>query len=178
MATNSLFIRYLNCALFTVLALFAAAVAAETGEAHFLSNPRQLILEGNRSGEGYFSPDGKALIFQSEREPGNPFYQIYILDFESGDIHRVSPGIGKTTCSFFQPGTQRVLFASTHLDPQAKQKQQEEFDLRAAGKTRRYAWNYDDQMDIFTANRDGSGLKRLTTTLSYDAEGAFSPDDK
>ena len=41
----------------------------------FLSNARQLIFEGKRSGEGYFSPDGKKLIFQSEREPENPFYQ-------------------------------------------------------------------------------------------------------
>ena len=61
------------------------------GESQFLSNVRQLIFEGRRSGEGYFSPDGKGLIFQSERDPENPFYQIYILNFASGDIHRVSP---------------------------------------------------------------------------------------
>src|ERR1700694_1209374 len=81
------------------------AVAEENkDEARFLSNVRQLIFEGRRSGEGYFSPDGKALIFQSEREPDNPFYQIYTLDLTSGDIQRVSPGIGKTTCAFFRPG--------------------------------------------------------------------------
>ena len=74
-----------------------AEAEANKDEARFLSNVRQLIFEGRRSGEGYFSPDGKALIFQSEREPDNPFYQIYILDLTSGDIHRVSPGIGKTT---------------------------------------------------------------------------------
>src|SRR2546426_8495765 len=93
------------------------------GEAQFLSQIRQLTFEGRRSGEGYFSPDGKALIFQSEREPDNPFYQIYILNLTSGDIHRVSPGIGKTTCGFFRPGTDEVLFASTHLDPEAGAKQ-------------------------------------------------------
>src|SRR5262245_53826917 len=102
------------------------------GESQFLSNIRQLTFEGRRSGEGYFSPDGKALIFQSEREPGNPFYQIYILDLESGDTHRVSSGIGKTTCAFFRPGTDEVLFASTHLDPEAKAKQEAELDFRAA----------------------------------------------
>src|SRR5574338_412379 len=101
-----------------------------TQEAHFLSNERQLILEGKRSGEGYFSPDGRQLIFQSEREPGNPFYQIYSLDLESGDVTRVSPGVGKTTCSFFQPGTDRVIFASTHEDPDALKKQKAELDFR------------------------------------------------
>ncbi|MCX6926060.1 MAG: hypothetical protein NT154_23055 [Verrucomicrobia bacterium] len=94
----------------------AAAGAADSGvatEARFLSHTRQLIFEGRRSGEGYFSPDGKALIFQSERELGNPFYQIYTLDLETGDTARVSTGIGKTTCAFFRPGSDEVLFSST-----------------------------------------------------------------
>ena len=55
------------------LAAVRAADSATGNEARFLSKPRQLIYEGRRSGEGYFSPDGRALIFQSEREPGNPF---------------------------------------------------------------------------------------------------------
>jgi Tol biopolymer transport system component len=168
------------CLLALALCLrLAAARGAEPGpeaEARFLSGTRQLILEGRRSGEGYFSPDGKALIFQSEREPGNPFYQIYTLDLESGDIARVSPGTGKTTCAFFRPGSDEVLFASTHLDPEATAKQKAEFDLRASGKQRRYSWDYDERMDIFIARRDGSNLRQLTRTPGYDAEASFSPD--
>jgi Tol biopolymer transport system component len=161
-----------------------AAKAAPTdsgvapGEARFLSHTRQLIFEGRRSGEGYFSADGKALIFQSEREPGNPFYQIYTLDLETGDTVRVSPGIGKTTCGFFRPGTDEVLFSSTHLDPDARAKQKAELEFRAAGKQRRYSWDYDEHMDIFIARRDGSNLRQLTTARGYDAEASFSPDGK
>jgi len=155
-----------------------AATAIAGGEGQFLSNVRQLIYEGRRSGEGYFSPYGKALIFQSEREPANPFYQIYILDLGSGESHRVSPGTGKTTCAFFRPGSDEVLFASTHLDPEAGAKQKAELDLRASGKERRYSWSYDEHMDIFSARRDGSGLRRLTDAAGYDAEGAYSPDGK
>jgi len=155
-----------------------APEGALAGEGRFLSNVRQLTFEGKRSGEGYFSPDGQALIFQSEREAGNPFYQIYFLDLASGESHRVSPGLGKTTCSFFRPGSDEVLFSSTHLDPQAKAKQQAELDFRAAGKERRYAWDYDEQMDIFSARRDGSHLKRLTSARGYDAEASYSPDGK
>src|SRR3989442_1382513 len=141
--------------------LFAdGADQSGASEAQFLSNTRQLTYEGRRSGEGYFSPDGKQLIFQGERELGNPFYQIYILDFESGDIHRVSPGFGKTTCAFFRPGTDEVLFASTHLDPEARAKQKTELEFRSAGKQRRYSWDYDKQMDIFSARRDGSNVRR------------------
>ena len=160
------------------LALATSLDAAPTNEARFLTNARQLTFEGKRSGEGYFSPDGKALIFQSEREPGNPFYQIYLLDLETGDSHRVSPGLGKTTCAFFRPGADEVLFASTHLDPKARAKQKGELDLRASGQQRRYSWDYDETMDLFSARPDGTALKRLTDAPGYDAEGAFSPDGK
>ncbi len=157
-----------------------AAVTADgvATEDRFISRARQLTFEGRRAGEGYFSPDGRYLIFQSERIPDNPFFQIYILDFETGDTHQVSPGIGKTTCAFFRPGTDRVLFASTHLDPDAKKKQEYKLKERASGQEPRYAWDYDVHMDIFSANRDGSELKRLTDAHGYDAEGAYSPNGK
>src|SRR3979409_2658761 len=129
-------------ALLLVIAQATAFGADDSAqEKRFLSNPRQLVFEGKRSGEGYFSPDGKKLIFQSEREPGNPFYQQYILDLETGETTRVSPGTGKTTCGFFQPGTDRVLLASTHADPDAAAKQKTELEFRASGKQRRYAWD-------------------------------------
>ena len=96
-----------------IIALVLLAPALYAGEEQFLANARPITFEG-KTGEGYFSPDGKNLIFQSVREPGNPFYQIYILSLESGDTHRVSPGLGKTTCSFFRPGSDEVCFASTH----------------------------------------------------------------
>ena len=111
--------------IFVAFVLFVPAKAADdiAQESRFITNPRQLIFEGRRSGEGYFSPDGAKLIFQSEREEGNPFYQMYLLDLNTGETTRVSPGTGKTTCGFFQPGTDRVIFASTHADPQALEKQ-------------------------------------------------------
>src|SRR5215510_10783144 len=162
--------RWMIVAGLLLLAAAPVVPSAETNqnnEAQFFTHVRQLIYAGRRSGEGYFSPDGKALIFQSEREPQNPFYQIYILNLESGDSHRVSPGTGKTTCAFFRPKSDEVLFASTHLDPEAKTKQKTELEFRASGKERRYSWDYDDQMDIFAARRDGSQLRRLTDTAGY-----------
>jgi hypothetical protein len=85
--------------------LFGSLALAEEGtytEKDFLSRTRKITVEGRRAGEGYFSPDGKRMVFQSERDPGNPFYQIYELDLTSGETRRISPGKGKTTCAFFQ----------------------------------------------------------------------------
>jgi Tol biopolymer transport system component len=171
--------NWLTLAWIELVAASLATSAGETNsEALFLSHIRQLTYEGRRSGEGYFSPDGTALIFQSERDPGNPFYQIYTLDLVTGDSRRVSPGIGKTTCAFFRPRSDDVLFASTHLDPDATAKQKSELAFRAAGKERRYSWDYDEWFDIFVARRDSGGLKRLTDAPGYDAEAAYSPDGK
>ncbi len=146
-------------------------------EAEFLKTPRQLTFAGARSGEGYFSPDGKKMIFQSEREPNNPFYQMYILDLATGDETRLSPGFGKTTCGWIHPNGTSALFSSTHLDPDAVKKQEDELEQRRSGNQRRYAWDFDEYYDIF--RRDGDGqLIRLTDAVGYDAEGSYSPDGR
>jgi Tol biopolymer transport system component len=157
--------------------LLACGGNAVGEEADFLTRVRRLTFEGRRAGEGYFSPDGRLMTFQSEREPGNPFYQIYLLDMETGDSRRVSPGRGKTTCPFIRPGTGDVLFASTHLDPRSETLQREELEVRASGEERRYSWDYDPAMDLFVAPADGDGeLRRLTDAEGYDAEASYSPD--
>jgi Tol biopolymer transport system component len=158
-------------------ALFLAQTATPSyQERDFLSRVRRLTVEGKRAGEGYWAPDGKRIVFQSEREPGNPFYQIYVLDLGTGDTLRVSPGVGKTTCAFFRPGTDEIEFASTHADPKSKQLQDEENAFRASGKERRYAWDYDPEMDIYAYNQKTKAMKRLTDARGYDAEGSYSPD--
>ena len=145
-------------------------------EAELLTSTRQLIFEGKRSGESYFSQDGRYLVFQSEREPGNPFYQIYLMDLETGDVERVSPGMGKTTCAWIHPDNDRVMYASTHSDPESETLQQQELDFRASGKERRYAWDYDRNFEIYAYSRSSGDNTRLTFAPGYDAEGSYSPD--
>jgi len=154
----------------------AEATDPAVAEAKLLGATRQLTFEGKRSGEGYFSADGSKLIFQSEREEDNPFYQIYLMDLETGDTTRVSPGFGKTTCAWIKPGGKKVMFASTQDDPNARQKQKAELDFRASGKERRYSWDYDENYEIFEYDLDSEQYRNLTDTKGYDAEGAYSPD--
>ena len=148
-----------------------------------LANIRQVTFDFVRAGEGYFSHDGSKIIFQAEEaKSGNPFYQIYVMDVPGGRATRVSPGVGKTTCAYFRPDGKKIIFASTHLDPQAKEKYQPEFAMREENKAKgvrpRYSWDFDENMDIFESDPDGSNLKRLTDTHGYDAEGSYSADGK
>jgi TolB protein len=129
---------------------------------------RQLTFAGENA-EGYWSRDGRRLIFQRSVE-GVPCDQEFILDLETGAERRVSNGQGKTTCGFFMEGGKRVLYASTHLAaPECPPR---------PDYSRGYVWPMYPGYDIFTARADGSDLRRLTETPGYDAEGTLSPDGK
>ena len=151
------------------------AAADDATDTAPIANARQLTFEGRRAGEGYFSADGKRMVFQSERADGNPFYQIYVLDLVTGDVDRISTGVGKTTCGWIHPSGERALFASTQFDPEAEAKMRAELEFRASGETRRYSWDYDPTYEIVTTELDGGGYTRLTDARGYDAEGSYSP---
>lgn len=137
---------------------------------------RQLTFVGPRAGEGYFSADGREMIFQSERDPNNPFYQIYLMNLETGKTQRVSPGKGQTTCAWIHPTQDKVMFSSTHLDPQNSEKVKKELESRKSGVKAKYSWSYDETYDIFEYSKSGRFLRRLTKEKGYDAEGSYSPD--
>jgi Tol biopolymer transport system component len=165
----------------------AAAGPLSAFEARFLAEPVQVTVGMTKAGEGYFSPDGRRIAYQAV-PPGYLFYQIYVQDFDPRaprpmPPRRVSPGRGRTTCAWFAPDGGRLLFASSHLDPdldatEAAARRQEEEDART-GRRRRYQWDFDPHLDLFTAPLDGGeGLVRLTAAPGYDAECSFSPDGR
>ena len=116
------------------------------------------------------------MIFQSERDPKNPFYQMFVMNLETGSIDRISTGSGKTTCGWIHPDEKKAMWSSTHLDTQTAKKVKDEFAERAKPVKGRYAWSFDDQFDIFESDLKGQNIKRLTKEKGYDAEGSYSPD--
>src|SRR5256714_14501556 len=118
--------------LLACLALAAdPATEWEKSEAAHLTHVKQLTKDFVRAGEGYFSPDGKQIIFKAEeKDTGNPFYQIFVMNLATGSYRRVSPGVGKTTCSYFRPDGKKIIFASSHLDPEARSHYAPEIEQR------------------------------------------------
>ena len=141
-------------------------------EQQYITNIRQVTSTEKgffNAGESYFSPDGKMLIFQAT-PIGQKEYQIYTVDLTNGATKMVSTGKGACTCAFFRPDGKKILFASSHLDPNVDQPRPK--------KGEGYEWDFNEHMDIFEADPDGSNMKRLTDAPGYDAEGSYSPDGK
>ena len=134
------------------------------GEVH-LSNVRQLT-SGGENAEAYWAFDGSQLIYQA-RTPGAECDHIYVLEPESGDTRMVSTGEGRTTCSYFYPSGNEILYSSTHHH-NAACPPNPDFSMG-------YVWPVYETYDVFASNLDGSGLRQLTTEEGYDAEATFSP---
>jgi Tol biopolymer transport system component len=158
--------------LVTGAALFFFAPGTESNslllpqEKH-LKNVRQLTL-GGKYAEAYFSFDGTKLVFQATRD-GFQCDQIFVMDLAKNETRLVSTGRGQTTCAYFTPDGERILYASTHhLRPDC---------FPARPREKRFVWPL-HPYEIFSAKSDGSDLKQLTFTGDYNAEATVSGDGR
>jgi Tol biopolymer transport system component len=153
------------------------------GEAHF-GDLRQLTF-GGENAEAYWSFDGTQLIMQataleaasgstpqqaSTTFGGKGCDQIYRMDLTSNDPPQlVSTGKGVTTCSYFLPGDNEIVYASTHLGGEACPPKPDH--------SKGYVWALYPEYDIFRAAADGTGAVRLTDAPGYDAEATVCGKD-
>jgi TolB protein len=135
------------------------------GERHFAGKLQQLT-HGGENAEAYFSGDETRLVFQSTRD-GSACDQIYSFHLHHGGTHRISSGKGRTTCAYFLPKDERVLYASTHAAA--------DDCLPPPDRSRGYVWKLYPEFDIYTAKTDGSDIQPLVVGPGYDAEATVSP---
>jgi TolB protein len=130
-----------------------------------LRNVRQLTFEGENA-EAYFSFDGTKLVYQRTPAEGG-CDQIYSVDLSSGDTRLVSTGDGRTTCSYYYPAGDRILYSSTHLASAQCPAPPD----RSLG----YVWAVYEGFDVFVTDSMGTEHVALTDTPGYDAEATISP---
>jgi Tol biopolymer transport system component len=161
------------------LILYKNLIAFEPEEEKHIKNIRQLTFGGDNA-EAYFSFDGKKLIYQSNSPNGGEspvdrasLYEcdkIWTMNIDGSEKKTVGPRKGAHTCAFFFPDGKRIIFSSTtHLQGDCPEKRPVE--------GHRYVWHL-FPYDIYTANSDGSDLKKLVNNPDYDAEAIVSPDGK
>src|SRR6516225_2479811 len=91
-----------------------AAPLITSEEQKHLKNVRQLTF-GGQNAEAYFSADDRQLIFQHQGADA-PCDQIYTMAVDTPDAKPATPklvstGKGRTTCSYFFPAGDRILFS-------------------------------------------------------------------
>ncbi len=140
-----------------------------------LKDPREVhfgdltqLTFGGENAEAYWSFGGDQLIFQTTRA-GHECDAIMKMPATGGAATLVSTGEGRTTCSYFFPGDQDILYASTHEVGPACPPPPD----RSAG----YVWALYDY-DIYKARADGSNLTKLFGVPGkYDAEATICARD-
>jgi TolB protein len=131
-----------------------------------LANVRMLT-NGGENAEAYFSPDARRLIFQATRPGVSACDQIFTMDTDGGNVRMVSTGRGRTTCAYFFPSGDRILYSSTHEhSPECPP---------VPDHSQGYVWPL-HPFDIYTARPDGSDLRKIAGSPAYDAEATISPD--
>ncbi|HLM97829.1 MAG TPA: hypothetical protein VK335_01015 [Bryobacteraceae bacterium] len=133
-------------------------------QTNHLANIRQLTF-GGQNAEAYWSPDGRRLIFQSTRPP-YACDQMFIMNGDGSDVHRVSTGKGRTTCGYFLRDGKHIIYASTHEAGDACP--------TPPDRSKGYVWGVFPGYDIYLATDAGDILKKLTDAPGYDAEGTVN----
>ncbi len=194
----------------TLIVVIPGAIADEPLpdiESAWFRNIRQLTSPDmglDRSGEAYFSADVRRICFQAY-PTGQTDYQIYVMNLDGTGLKMVSTGTGATTCSFFHPSGEKMIFAANHHDqrpapepeqprpgghpgghphassgghPSGEHPAADQGKPPAIPRHRSHAWKYYPGMDIFEYTFATGQLRQLTASGSYDAECAYSPDGR
>ena len=131
-----------------------------------LANLRQLTF-GGQNAEAYWAVDDEWIMFQATPRDGTCDQQFVMRPDGSG-LRLVSTGKGRTTCGYFIPGTDKIVYGSTHL---GGDECPEDPDMSQG-----YVWGLFPSYDVFVSDVDGSNLTRLTDNPRYDAEATMSRD--
>jgi Tol biopolymer transport system component len=134
-------------------------------EKHFASLSQ--LTFGGQNAEAYWSTDDEWIMFQATPR-GAQCDQQYTMRPDGSELSLVSTGVGRTTCGYFFPGNEKIVYGSTHLGGEECPPE--------ADMSQGYVWALYEDYDIFVADADGSNLTRITDTPAYDAEATVSRD--
>jgi len=161
---------------------------AYPGEKH-LAHIRQLTF-GGESAEAYFSADDKYLSFQHQGQfydpsthapvgPNISCDQIYTMPVPPSGGGAATPSVlpkmlsngeGRTTCSYYFPSGDRILYSSTFAaSPSCPP---------PADQSQGYVWPIYNTYTIYTAKPDGSDIRALSKAAGYNAESTITRDGK
>ena len=143
-----------------------AAAEADYPQHH----PAHSSLDGIPRPARRISPDAKPSYSKPspKRRPGRERLPDLYAGAWVQSPRMVSTGKGACTCAYYRPDGKKIILASSHLDPKVD-------EPKPPKKGRGYEWDFNEHMDIFEADPDGSNLKR-SPTPRLRRRRPYSPD--
>jgi Tol biopolymer transport system component len=128
---------------------------------------KQLTTAKGYDAEGTLSPDGKKMIYCSDKDGD---LDLYIMDLKTGKEKRVTNTLGYDGGAWFSPDGKKIVWRASR--PQTDAEVKEYKDLLKEGMVA------PTHMEVYVANADGSDAKQITFLEQANWAPNFTPDSK
>ncbi len=128
---------------------------------------KQLTHETGYDAEATISPDGKKIVFTSDRSGD---LELYIMDIDGSNVRQITHALGYDGGAFFSPDSKRLVFrASRPTSEEDVKEYKDNLVKHLVAPT---------SMEIFTVNIDGTNLKQVTQLGKANWAPFFHPNGK
>jgi Tol biopolymer transport system component len=146
-----------------------------------------------------FSPDGKQIVFSSNRDGNYGSYQLYTMNSDGSNQHRIYESKAMSLAPAWSPDGKQIIFTNDKEDgaignfeifrielETAESEKRLTFRRRSDsqpvfspdGKHIAFVSNTDGNAEIYLMSADGTGLFRITRNQAEDTTPQFSKDGK
>ncbi len=128
---------------------------------------KQLTNSKGYDAEATISPDGKKMLYTSTKDGD---IDLYVMNLKSGKEKKITNTLGYDGGAWFSPDGKKIIWRASRPKTEAEIKEYKELlaeNLVAP-----------TNMEVFTANTDGSNVKQVTNYGNANWAPAFMPDNK
>ena len=128
---------------------------------------KQLTHSKGYDAEATLSPDGKSMIYTSDKDGD---IDLYLMNLETGAEKRITNTLGYDGGAWFSPDGTKLIWRASRPTTEAEIKEYKDLlkDNLVAPTN----------MEVFVANADGSNVKQVTHLGQANWAPNFTPDDK
>jgi Tol biopolymer transport system component len=131
------------------------------------SNVRRITNAKGYDAEGTLSPDGKKMVYCSDK---NGDLDLYIMDLKSGKERRITNALGYDGGAWFSPNGKKIVWRASRPKTEAQLKEYK--DLLHEGLVA------PTNMEVYVADADGANAKQITALGQANWAPNFTPDSK
>ncbi|MBA2500159.1 MAG: PD40 domain-containing protein [Chitinophagaceae bacterium] len=128
---------------------------------------KQLTHAKGYDAEATFSPDGKLMVYTSDKEGD---LEMYVMDLETGNEKRITNTLGYDGGAWFSPDGTKLIWRASR--PKTDEEITEYKSLLAEGLVA------PTNMEVFVADIDGSNAKQITNLGQANWAPSFMPDSE